>query len=63
MMLTTSRAKTLPIIASEMSQLGMNVPWGILNAAVVLLSLPPLILLGLLAGGLNAVFTKKQNQE
>src|SRR5690606_32544202 len=26
-MLTTARAKTLPIIASEMSQLGMNVPW------------------------------------
>jgi multiple sugar transport system permease protein len=38
------------------------VPWGILNAAVVLLSLPPLILLGLLAGGLNAAFSKKQNQ-
>ncbi len=51
MMLTTSRAKTLPIIASEMSQLGMSVPWGILNAAVVLLSLPPLILLAFVGAG------------
>lgn len=62
MMLTTSKAKTLPIMASEMSQLGMNVPWGILNAAVVLLSLPPLILLGVLASGLNAAFSKKSDQ-
>jgi multiple sugar transport system permease protein len=59
LMLTTSDAKTLPIVASEMSQLGMNVPWGILNAAVVLLSLPPLLLLGLLSGFLNSMFTNK----
>ncbi|ETA49479.1 sugar ABC transporter permease [Rhodobacteraceae bacterium PD-2] len=59
MMLTTSRAKTLPIVASEMSQLGMSVPWGILNAAVVLLSLPPLILLALVGTGLNTAFSKK----
>lgn len=63
MMLSTSKAKTLPIIASEMSQLGMNVPWGILNAAVVLLSLPPLILLALLAGGMNSIFSKKSSQD
>jgi len=59
LMLTTSEAKTLPIVASEMSQLGMNVPWGILNAAVVLLSLPPLLLLGLLSGFLNRAFAQK----
>jgi multiple sugar transport system permease protein len=57
LMLTTGDARTLPIIASEMSQLGMNVPWGILNAAVVLLSLPPLLLLGLLAGFLNTIMS------
>jgi multiple sugar transport system permease protein len=57
LMLSTSDAKTLPIVASEMSQLGMNVPWGILNAAVVLLSLPPLLLLGLLSGFMNALFS------
>ncbi|MET3898106.1 multiple sugar transport system permease protein [Devosia sp. UYZn731] len=59
LMLTTSSAKTLPIVASEMSQLGMNVPWGILNAAVVLLSLPPLLLLGLLSGFMNSIFSNK----
>ena len=63
LMLTTSDAKTLPIVASEMSQLGMNVPWGILNAAVVLLSLPPLLLLGLLSGFLNTIFTNKTRLE
>jgi len=59
LMLTTSNAKTLPIVASEMSQLGMNVPWGILNAAVVLLSLPPLLLLGILGGFLNTMLAPK----
>lgn len=63
LMLTTSDAKTLPIVASEMSQLGMNVPWGILNAAVVLLSLPPLLMLGLLSGFLNKMFSSKSRQE
>jgi len=58
LMLTTSSAKTLPIVASEMSQLGMSVPWGILNAAVVLLSLPPLLLLGLLSSFLNRAFAQ-----
>lgn len=56
LMLTTSDAKTLPIIASEMSQVGFDTPWGILNAAVVLLSIPPLLLLGLLSGFMNAIF-------
>ncbi|MBK4216847.1 carbohydrate ABC transporter permease [Paracoccus caeni] len=63
LMLTTSKAKTLPIVASEMSQLGMNVPWGILNAAVVLLSLPPLILLALVGRGMNTAFSKKSPQD
>jgi len=45
-MLTTSDAKTLPVVASEMTQLGRDVPWGILNASVILLSLPPLLFLG-----------------
>lgn len=58
LMLTTSDARTLPIMASEMSQLGMDVPWGILNAAVILLSIPPLLLLGLLSSFMNSVFSK-----
>ncbi|WP_448950129.1 carbohydrate ABC transporter permease [Labrys neptuniae] len=60
LMLTSGNAKTLPIVASELSQQGMNVPWGILNASVLLLSLPPLLLLGVLSSFLNATFRKKQ---
>jgi len=58
LMLTSSNAKTLPIVASELSQQGMNVPWGVLNASVLLLSLPPLFFLGILSGFLSSVFTK-----
>lgn len=61
LMLTTSDAKTLPIVASEMSQLGLDVPWGILNAAVVLLSLPPLFLLGLVSGFMNTMFSNRSS--
>ena len=60
LMLTTSEAKTLPIVASELSQLGRDVPWGILNASVILLSLPPLLMVGVLSGFLNAAFKRKR---
>lgn len=59
LMLTSSNAKTLPIVASELSQQGMNVPWGILNASVILLSLPPLLFLGVLSGFLSSAFTRR----
>ena len=58
LMLTTSDAKTLPIVASELTQLGRDVPWGILNASVILLSLPPLLLIGMLNGLLNTTVRK-----
>ena len=54
LMLTTSDAKTLPIVASELTQLGRDVPWGILNASVILLSLPPLLFLGVLSRFLSS---------
>ena len=54
LMLTTSDAKTLPIVASEMTQLGRDVPWGILNASIILLSLPPLLFLGVLSSFLSS---------
>jgi multiple sugar transport system permease protein len=60
LMLTTSDAKTLPIVASELSQLGRDVPWGILNASVILLSLPPLLMVGVLSGFLNAAFQRRR---
>ena len=62
LMLTTSDAKTLPIVASELSQLGRDVPWGILNASVILLSLPPLLMIGVLSGLLNSAFKKKTSE-
>ena len=58
LMLTTSDARTLPIVASELSQLGFDTPWGILNASVIVLSLPPLMFLGILSGFLNSVFKR-----
>jgi multiple sugar transport system permease protein len=58
LMLTTSEAKTLPIVASEFTLLGRNVPWGILNASVIVLSIPPLIFVGVLTGFLNRMFKK-----
>ena len=61
LMLTTSDAKTLPVVASEMTQLGRDVPWGILNASVILLSLPPLLFLGVLSGFLSSAL-KTRNQ-
>ena len=61
LMLTTSDAKTLPIVASELTQLGRDVPWGILNASVVLLSIPPLLLIGILSGLLDTAFRRKSN--
>ena len=58
LMLTTSDAKTLPIVASELTQLGRDVPWGILNASVILLSLPPLLFISVLSGFLNTIVKK-----
>jgi multiple sugar transport system permease protein len=58
LMLTTSNARTLPVIASEFSLLGRDVPWGILNASVVLLSVPPLLFVGVLSRFLNTTLRK-----
>ena len=44
LMLTTTDAQTLPVVASGFTQMGRNVPWGILNASVIVLSIPPLLL-------------------
>lgn len=49
LVLTTSEARTLPVVASEFTLLGRNVPWGILNASVVVLSIPPLLFVGVLS--------------
>lgn len=59
LMPTTGSAKTLPIVASEMSELGMNVP----DAAVFLLSLSPLPRRGLPPGLVNAMFANQSRQD
>jgi multiple sugar transport system permease protein len=61
LMLTTSAAKTLQAAASEMTHLGRDVPWGILSALVIRLSLPPLLLRGVLSSFLSSTL-KARNQ-
>jgi multiple sugar transport system permease protein len=46
LVLAASAARTLLVVASELSQLGLDTPWGILDASVIVLSLPPLMVLG-----------------
>jgi multiple sugar transport system permease protein len=60
LMLTSSKAKTLPVVTSELSQRGMDVPWGVLNSSVILLSLPPLLFLGVFSSFLNSVFRQRR---
>ena len=46
---------TLPVVAASITSLGKEVPWGVINAATVLLVLPPLVFIGLLMGFLNSM--------
>ncbi|MCP1199590.1 carbohydrate ABC transporter permease [Notoacmeibacter sp. MSK16QG-6] len=46
---------TLPVVAASITSLGKEVPWGVINAATVLLVLPPLVFIGLLMGLLNSM--------
>lgn len=46
---------TLPVVAASITSLGKEVPWGVINAATVILVLPPLIFIGLLMGLLNTM--------
>lgn len=52
----TARHVTLPVVASSFSTLGMEVPWGIINASAILLCLPPFLFIGLLTRFLNRFF-------
>lgn len=44
---------TLPVVAASITSLGKEVPWGVINAATVVLVIPPLVFIGLLMGLLN----------
>ncbi|MAU45977.1 MAG: sugar ABC transporter permease [Yangia sp.] len=46
---------TLPVVAASITSLGKEVPWGVINAATVVLVLPPLVFIGLLMGLLNTM--------
>ena len=52
----TARNVTLPVVASSFSTLGMEVPWGVINASAILLCMPPLLFIGLLTRFLNRFF-------
>ncbi len=46
---------TLPVVAASITSLGKEVPWGVINAATVVLVLPPLVFIGLLMGLINTM--------
>lgn len=46
---------TLPVVAASITSLGKEVPWGVINAATVMLVLPPLVFIGLLMGLINSM--------
>ena len=52
----TARHVTLPVVAATFTTLGMEVPWGVINASSVLLALPPLLLVGLIMRFMNRFF-------
>ena len=54
---------TLPVVAASITSLGKEVPWGVINAATVLLVLPPLVFIGLLMGLLNRMVRGDRRQK
>jgi multiple sugar transport system permease protein len=53
----TSQNVTLPVVAASFTTLGMEVPWGVIDASTVLLALPPLVLVGFIMHFLNRFFS------
>jgi multiple sugar transport system permease protein len=49
----TSQNFTLPVVAAAFSTMGMEVPWGIINAAAIVLAAPPLLLVVLIMQFMN----------
>ena len=59
LILTSSKATTLPVVAAAYTTMGKEVPWGVLNAATILLAVPPILVLGLIAQFMNSLFKHK----
>lgn len=57
-MALTSRNVTLPVVAAGFTTLGMEVPWGVINASSIVLALPPLILVGLIMRFIDHFFAQ-----
>lgn len=57
-MALTSRNVTLPVVAAGFTTLGMEVPWGVINASSIVLALPPLILVGLIMRFIDRYFAR-----
>lgn len=55
----TSRNVTLPVVAAGFTTLGMEVPWGVINASAILLALPPLVLVGMIMRFLDRFFVRR----
>ena len=52
----TSQNFTLPVVAASFTTMGMEVPWGIINASTILLALPPFLFIGFIMRFLNRFF-------
>lgn len=52
----TSQNVTLPVVAASFTTLGMEVPWGVINASSIVLALPPFLFIGLIMRFLNRYF-------
>lgn len=52
----TSRNLPLPAEAAGFATMGMEMPWGEIDAAAVVLAVPPLLLVGLIMRDVNRVF-------
>lgn len=52
----TSQNFTLPVVAASFTTLGMEVPWGVINASTIVLALPPFLLVGLILRFVNRFF-------
>lgn len=57
----TAQNATLPVVAASITSLGKEVPWGVINAATIVLVLPPLMFIGLLMGLINSTVRSRGN--
>jgi len=50
---------TLPVVAASITSLGREVPWGVINAATILLVIPPLVFIGIIMGLINTLVGRR----